>query len=444
MMKIKTKKFRYIVVILLIFFSKLLIAQDKKEVAFEKAIDYCECMITYKYVSLYAEKTDATENEKEIFTNFNKGEICKNNPIPNLKSLIVDTDGKGFPRGLPKIVKITNDIKKNVEHIDQSRDDIILLIFNKYLNPKTENLFSLFFNANNRRKPVKNQILNTLKKDSFLNDILKDFEIKTTSIPTKNNDSIINLINDKLYTLEKSIKELGKKQQNMESCNQIFFFTTLIFLLTSFILSFLLYRMRKKIKNKKTSLSKLTTNQLSEEEINLKLEERISMITEKKLLDLEEKLKNIIETKKSVKTEHDYNNEVKDSDSPKKTIRDNETKTDSFNTSINVSQDILYAPSPNKDGSFDASVVVETENPSKSFYKLYLFENSKTAKFEFLNTERAVRVAASSYEMIIKPLCKVKGSINSNAKKIYTSEKGILIKRGDNWVLDKKAEIKYE
>ncbi len=105
-------------------------------------------------------------------------------------------------------------------------------------------------------------------------------------------------------------------------------------------------------------------------------------------------------------------------------------------------QEILFAPAPDKDGSFNVSAVVSSENKTSSFYKFTLSDGQK-AKFEFINSERAIIDALNSYEMILKPVCKFKNALNQNAKRIRTTKEGIVIKQNDKWVLDTKAEISY-
>ena len=107
--------------------------------------------------------------------------------------------------------------------------------------------------------------------------------------------------------------------------------------------------------------------------------------------------------------------------------------------------EILYAPIPNRDGSFTAAKVTNIEDQSSSFYKFTIKDTlSQRASFEFLNVERAIKDATSSPELILNPVCKIKNALNQNARKIKTIVPGIVVKQNDKWVVDKPAEIEYE
>lgn len=105
----------------------------------------------------------------------------------------------------------------------------------------------------------------------------------------------------------------------------------------------------------------------------------------------------------------------------------------------------LYAPIPNKDGSFTATNVTSIENQSSSFFKFTITDNlSQKATFEFLNVERAVKDATSSPELILNPVCRIKNALNQNAKRIRTVTPGVVVKHNDKWIVEKPAEIEYE
>lgn len=105
----------------------------------------------------------------------------------------------------------------------------------------------------------------------------------------------------------------------------------------------------------------------------------------------------------------------------------------------------LYAPIPNKDGSFTATNVTSVENQSSSFYKFTITDNlSQKATFEFLNVERAIKDATSSPELILNPVCRIKNALNQNAKRIRTITPGVVVKHNDKWIVEKPAEIEYE
>jgi hypothetical protein len=107
--------------------------------------------------------------------------------------------------------------------------------------------------------------------------------------------------------------------------------------------------------------------------------------------------------------------------------------------------EILFAPIPNRDGSFNASKVTSTEDQSASFYKFTITDNlSQKATFEFLNVERAIKDATSSPELILNPVCRIKNALNQNAKRIKTVKPGSVEKQNDKWIVYQLAEIEYE
>jgi hypothetical protein len=107
--------------------------------------------------------------------------------------------------------------------------------------------------------------------------------------------------------------------------------------------------------------------------------------------------------------------------------------------------EILFAPIPNRDGSFNASKVTSTEDQSASFYKFTITDNlSQKATFEFFNVERAIKDATSSPELILNPVCRIKNALNQNAKRIKTVKPGSVEKQNDKWIVYQLAEIEYE
>ncbi len=105
-------------------------------------------------------------------------------------------------------------------------------------------------------------------------------------------------------------------------------------------------------------------------------------------------------------------------------------------------EDVFYASIPDADGSFSLRSITSSISPSASFYK-FSVNGKDSAKFEFLNDERAIQDASNSPEIILFPVCKVIGAINQRAKSIKTIKPGRVIKIEGSWQLDTKAEISY-
>lgn len=116
-----------------------------------------------------------------------------------------------------------------------------------------------------------------------------------------------------------------------------------------------------------------------------------------------------------------------------------------ININYQKKSEILFAPSPNNDGSFDISSVSSVEDQSSSFYKFTVINNNPNyATFEFLNVERAIKDATSNPEMIIEKVCNTQNALNQNATRINTIKPGRVKKQNDKWVVELRAEIKYE
>ncbi|ATL46429.1 hypothetical protein COR50_04145 [Chitinophaga caeni] len=130
-------------------------------------------------------------------------------------------------------------------------------------------------------------------------------------------------------------------------------------------------------------------------------------------------------------------------------IRDNTANTEPAQEGPDPSlapDTLLYAPIPNSQGQFDATKVNNQFNTMGSFYKFTITDHrGSEASFEFIgNKENQVREATNAPDMILRPVCNIKNSLNQNARSIKTIEPGIVRKNNGKWELYKKAEIEYE
>ncbi len=106
---------------------------------------------------------------------------------------------------------------------------------------------------------------------------------------------------------------------------------------------------------------------------------------------------------------------------------------------------ILYGSTPQNNGSFNELSVSDTFRQSASYYEFKIDMNDPgLAHFSFVEDPEAVRSAIGYPETFILPVCKANNALSKDAKRIKTTEPGILKKEGNQWILNKKAIIEYE
>jgi len=408
-----SKKIKLLVCMLFIF--GLANAQDSKE-DFENAVDYCACKIAYAYTNQYAkQKPNSNEGksfEKTIKTKIYNCEIS--NPISNseLSELLSKNNFDTFSK---EFIPVINIVLESFEDSLTKKEAINAIVDGFYENSSFKNIITTY--------PDINSIKNDLKTE--LDNSLNSFEVEKKQ--STNN------LKKKTETEWKSeIKRLENSINNEKSILPKWLSVSLILFsfLLSIILIFLLFKIMSSLNNRmdrhreELERLKLNNNYSSVNSNNSQFERTLN----RKISDLNDAIS---------KLQNDIGN-LSPTQNPKavsisKPIQRQEEK----------KQEILFAPAPDKDGSFNVSVVVSSENQSSSFYKFTLLD-SERAKFEFINSERAIRDAVSSYEMILKPVCTFKNALNQNARRITTTKEGIVIKQNDKWILDTKAEITYE
>lgn len=102
----------------------------------------------------------------------------------------------------------------------------------------------------------------------------------------------------------------------------------------------------------------------------------------------------------------------------------------------------LYLPCPNGNVFYDYRAETE-EKSEKSYYKFELINNTE-AEFSFISNPYTVANAKQYRIVVIEDACTYKIGISYDTKKITTLEKGIARLKGDEWIITKKAIIKYE
>ena len=384
-------------------------AQGSKEGDFKKAVDHCACRIAYAYTNQYAATPEAKKNgEKISFKETIKPKIenCEiNSSISDseLKELLSNNNFRTFS---DKFIPVIATVKKLFKESLTKKEAINTIIDGFYENPDVKDINNTFKEVGNLKDSLKNELNNSLT--SF-----KEEEIEPT-----------NLKNDTGTEWKLEIKRLENSINSEKAILPNWLSTILI--LSSFLLSILslFFLFKKSIAiehiNKRIDEHKKEIGELKSD--NSKFEGTTNKIISN-LKELISELRGKIQSIQKQNEQHAISKQQQRQEEKKPTI--------------------LFAPAPEKDGSFNVSVVVSSENQSSSFYKFTLLDGPK-AEFEFINSERAIRNAVNSYEMILQPVCTFKNALNQNAKRIITNKKGIVRKQNDKWVLDTKAEITYE
>jgi len=406
-----SKKIKLLVFLLFIF--GIVNAQDSKE-DFEKAVDYCACKIAYAYTNQYA-KQKPKSDEKKSFEEAIKPEIknCEiNNPISNseLSELLSENNFGTFSN---EFIPVINQVQEAFQESLTKKEAINIIVDGFYNNSDFKTIITTYTDIGSLENDLKKELNNSL--NSF-----KAKEIQSANIKTNTR----NEWKSEIDRLEKSINNEKPFLPNWLA-------TPLILgsLILSFFSLFLLSKHFKRLDRHRDELEKLkSNNNLNPTNFRNTNNSQFEQTTSRAISDLNKAIR---------KLQNDIGN-LSSTQNPKavsmsKPIQRQEEK----------KQEILFAPAPDKDGSFNISVVVSSENQSSSFYKFTLLDSQK-AKFEFINSERAIRDAVSSYEMILKPVCTFKNALNQNAKRIRTTKEGIFIKQNDKWILETKAEITYE
>ena len=383
-------------------------AQVSKEEDFKKAVDYCACKIAYAYTNQYAAKPEAKRSEKKSFEETIKPKIenCEINSSISyfeLKELLLKNNFGTFSDKLDSVINVIN---KSFQESLTKKEAINVIIDGFYKNADFRTIITTYTDIGSIKNDLKKELNNSLT--SF-----KEEEIQPT-----------NPKNDTGTEWKSEIKRLEDSINSEKAILPNWLSTTLI--LSSFLLSIL-------------SLFFLFNKSIAIEHVNKRIDEHKKGIGELKSDNskFEGTTNKIISNLKEVISELRGKIQLIQKQNEQHAIYKQQQRQEEKKPTI------LFAPAPDKDGSFSVSVVVSSENQSSNFYKFTLLDGQK-AKFEFINSARAIRDAVSSYEMILQPVCTFKNALNQNVKRIRTNKKGTVIKENDKWVLYEKAEITYE
>lgn len=108
---------------------------------------------------------------------------------------------------------------------------------------------------------------------------------------------------------------------------------------------------------------------------------------------------------------------------------------------------ILYLPAPNADGSFRVADESTQFRPAVSIYKFKIDpDNPDMATFSFHSDNIGLQHAIGHPATYIRPVCHETNPAHPGAKYVATDAPGVALKKGDTWVVapEQKARIRYE
>jgi len=435
---------RYIVCILLIVLSgHFAMAQDKVD-SFNKAVDYCNCRVTYAYLNQLTSAMSEDKPEKKSFQEIRaeliKCELGSSLEYDKLSDLL---DKNNFKTSNQKVSAVIEKIK-GLHNGDISPENATkLLIDGIFLNKDLQNIVTKFTDVAKQKSELHGALIKYFEGASNASGITDlDSAKRAIEIGTQNE----RLLDAKIAEHKKDFLYLC-----LYSILISLAVTTIVVLVIRGSLMGRLNRHRNEIDNTTENIKAIiaNVNQLNDA-LKIKKEKWGSGVTygattdtnvsSKELQEfrtyVDNKLSDLIESIQRIQRDGSNNG------------KSNENKYAAYSAPY-VSQsnkaEIFFASIPNKDGSFSDLAITKAINPTASFYKFTMLDAySQKASFEFLNEERAIKDATNAPERILRPVCKIVNALNQNATRIKTLTPGTVTKQNDKWILNTPAEIEYE
>lgn len=409
---------------------------------FDKAIDYCNCKLTYAYITKFTSAMPADKKEKKSFEEI-KGKFgnCEVGSSIEYSALSDLLDKNNYKYSNTKFSKIIDGVKSSYsDNLDKDAavEKIISGIFE---NKTIEGAIKKYINADDIKQQLSKSISDYFEgkfkgKEKVANP-------KTDEGGSKSkNEELSNQIKD----------EVNSRMEELKPSPWDFNYLSLILIIVGVVITLIIVMVKSS-----------------------RLEEKLEALQQSKegqrrdINDMKRTVDNIgdLGGGKTVSNfKNNWQSEIEDkiSDTNKLLSRldvslsmlrgDIEKGGDSGNNFNNqtrvveqqIKTEILYATIPSREGSFNINAVSNSINPTASFYKLTITDTlGQRAKFEFLgNDERAVKDATNAPDRILRPACKINNALNQNAKRIKTISQGTVIKQNGKWIIDNLAEIEYE
>lgn len=292
-----------------------------------------------------------------------------------------------------------------------------------------------------------NDIEDILKKldDDDYDEIKNLFELKFKKLEDLNNKSKFQNLDGVDYFLSHN-----KLKDTEKSSIWLTLFITLLLLNVGAVFFFFYDRKNSKAKKRtnqeasldiaslnKTKDSPMNDSKKEEEIIQNKLRNKDAEIRElkSKNSNLENDNKALIEEisklKASLETKTTQNNKEIEVITEKKEATD----------SVSDKPKIYYAKNINSNGYFEMKDLVDFSNDNE-FYKITI--DKEKAEFEFFNNKYSLKTSLDYINDYIKPFCYETNFIKEPVTSITTVDKGILIKEGNIWKVQTRANIKYD
>lgn len=403
-------------------------AQDSKK-AFEKAVDYCNCKMTFAYLNQFTSSMPKDKAEKVSFDKIKEefGNCEISSPINFLK-LSELLNGNNFKYSNQKFSTVIDQLKSSYNESFTTEQAVNTIIDGIFKNQNLITISSKYSDVAKLNEPLKSDIAKILGNSFAANNTSTNDGVEEVS--RQSGEKIMNY-EAEILDLKRKIKENEPSPflPNWLSIILIVVFSLLVYAILKLNLS----RLDERIGRHREEIEGLKSRDFTQSQ---NFSQSNSISDYKKAID-----RNITE----------INNAISKLQMEVGTLtmsmqqKSNQVVTSVSSTEKPQKFEILYAPIPNRDGSFNASKVTGTEDQSASFYKFTITDIlSQKATFEFLNVERAIKDATSSPELILNPVCRIKNALNQNAKRIKTVKPGTVVKQNDKWIVDQPAEIEYE
>jgi hypothetical protein len=411
-------------VALLILISGIAHAANKQD-AYIKAINYCNCRIANTYCKQYSEMNPNSPEKKsyDIITHIFKCSFDQSLAIDSINRILKENNFSEFSK---KSSAVFGRIEKEDIETLNAEDVISKIISGIYESAEFKDFLAKYSEVGSLRVPLTKELTEYLSKSFPPNVVaVKDGAIEDVGTPETE-------LQKEVSRLERLIEEnkTSSFSLNWLSIILIVVFSGLVFI----ILKIKLEKLEKRTDRHRNELDLIDTKKLGNNFPQPKIQNSnfndFKNSVERNIIDLNSAITSLQKDVRKLDMKLQGNSETSPSAPQVEKPQRIET---------------LYAPIPNKDGSFTATNVTSIENQSSSFYKFTIIDNlSQKATFEFLNVERAIKDATSSPELILNPVCKIKNALNQNAKRIKTLKQGTVVKKDDKWIVDQQAEIEYE
>lgn len=412
---------------LLVIVSSFASAQDKN-LAFKKAVDYCNCRIAESYCKQYSQMKPESAEKKSFdhIKNIFKCSISKATSFDSLNNVLKQNNFSEFGRKSSAVM--SRILKEDVAQL--SADEAVSKIISGiYESQEFKNFFLQYSEVSSLKTSLNKELMDYLGSSFTAYDgspTTSDTEIKKPETELQR----------EVLRLERMIEEnkTSPFAINWLSIILMAILSGAVFVILKLRLADLEERTNRHRKELDSIDNKKTGNNFNLPTFQNSNFNDFKKSAERNISDLNSAITSLQSevAKLTMKLQGNFEPQQSFSNSASQVEKQQRVE-------------ILYAPIPNKDGSFTATNVTVIENPSSSFYKFTITDSlSQRATFEFLNVERAIKDATSSPELILNPVCKIKNALNQNAKKIRTVKPGTVVKQNDKWVVDKPAEIEYE